>query len=393
MASESPTQRTVIVLSLDGFRHDYPSLATTPTFDRMEREGARVLRLIPPFPSQTFPSHATLATGVQADKHGILNNIFVDRARGRYDRADDVTWYERPPLWIHAQRRGIRSYVYHWIAGSGRYEDTQPALSVAFDSKVDDDARISTISSWIRKPVSERPGLIFAYFDGCDSVGHRNGPDSSGVRECVAQVDRRLSSLVQAIDRLHEPTVTLLVVSDHGMTSTKGEMNPRVAFRGSGVNAEIASTGPVAHVYLADHASIEEAEKVAAKIPHTETWRGETLPAELRYSNARRTGDLVLVSESGYRFNTRQLQLYTDRDRRGHHGHEARDHPEMAAVLFAWGSGIRPAATLASASSADVVPTVCSLLGIDPPGDLDGRVLYELLADSDSQSIDLGLDP
>jgi len=377
---ESSAKRTVIVLSLDGFRHDYPSLASTPAFDRMEREGARVLHLIPPFPSQTFPSHATLATGVAPDKHGILNNRFVDRKRGLYEHTDDVTWYQRPPLWIHAQREGIRSYVYHWIAGAGRYENTEAALVLPFDSDVDDDVRISTISSWIRKPGSERPGLIFAYFDGCDSVGHRNGPDSSSVRECIARVDQRLARLLEAVDSLPETATTLLIVSDHGMTSTKGRMNPEVPFRDSDTDAQIVSTGPVAHVYLAEPTSIEEALKVAARIPHTKAWRGDELPAELHYNNASRTGDLVLVSEFGYHFDQEQLELYEDRSRGGHHGHDARDEPQMAAVFFAWGSGIRTGATLKTASSADVVPTVCRLLGIDPPADLDGRVLHELLS-------------
>ena len=76
---------TVILLSLDGVRHDYPERMRLPAFERMEKEGMRVARMRPVFPSNTFPNHVALATGTYPDRHGILDNRFWDRERGLYD--------------------------------------------------------------------------------------------------------------------------------------------------------------------------------------------------------------------------------------------------------------------------------------------------------------------
>ena len=56
-ATELPT---VIVISLDGVRHDQLAEGSLPALARMARHGARAKGLTPPFPSNTFPSHATL---------------------------------------------------------------------------------------------------------------------------------------------------------------------------------------------------------------------------------------------------------------------------------------------------------------------------------------------
>jgi len=48
---------TVILISLDGFRCDYADRFKTPTLNRLAREGVRATRMIPSFPTITFPNH------------------------------------------------------------------------------------------------------------------------------------------------------------------------------------------------------------------------------------------------------------------------------------------------------------------------------------------------
>ena len=83
-------QPTVVVLSWDGVRHDYPDRTTLPNLARIARDGARAERLVPPFPSSTFPSHVTLATGARVDRHGIVANAFRDRTRGPFVYLNDA---------------------------------------------------------------------------------------------------------------------------------------------------------------------------------------------------------------------------------------------------------------------------------------------------------------
>ena len=64
----------VILVSIDGFRHDFSSLADTPAMDRMAREGLKAEALQPVFPTLTFPNHFSIATGMLPQHHGIVAN-------------------------------------------------------------------------------------------------------------------------------------------------------------------------------------------------------------------------------------------------------------------------------------------------------------------------------
>ncbi|MEK7798994.1 MAG: alkaline phosphatase family protein, partial [Acidobacteriota bacterium] len=100
-ASTGPAD-TVVLLSIDGMRWDYPARTKAPALARMAAAGASARTLIPPFPTTTFPAHASLVTGVHPDRHGIMNNAFLDRGRGAYRREDDASWLLAEPLWVTA---------------------------------------------------------------------------------------------------------------------------------------------------------------------------------------------------------------------------------------------------------------------------------------------------
>ncbi|MCA9672151.1 MAG: alkaline phosphatase family protein [Myxococcales bacterium] len=367
--------RTVVVISLDGFRHDYAERAgasAAPTFARIEREGARAKRLIPPFPSQTFASHATLATGVRPAKHGILNNSFRDRRRGRYRQEDDVSWYDAPPLWIHAQRLGLRSHVYHWPSSSGAWHGTEPAFWRLFNRHVRDDEKVGAIIDWLRRPAATRPALIMSYFFGCDREGHDHGPDSPEVARCVRETDKRVARLVSAVSAAH---AALVIVSDHGMTKTLGEINAQRALDAAGIRGEVLSAGPIGHVYLDARADLERARVALAKLPHLAVRLPDALP---RYQHPTRSGDLVLVAEAGYRLQPKLAGLSGGPTAGGHHGHDP-NHPHMPGVFYLFGDGVARGAKIASARAIDVVPTVCKLLGIAPPTGAEGKVIEAAL--------------
>ena len=83
----APDQRDkpyVILVSIDGFRWDYQDLAETPALDRIASRGIRAERMLPVFPTLTFPNHYTIATGLFPAHHGIVGNYFPDAAHSRW---------------------------------------------------------------------------------------------------------------------------------------------------------------------------------------------------------------------------------------------------------------------------------------------------------------------
>ena len=103
-----------VIVSLDGFRWDYPQMYDTPFFDRMAREGVKAT-MIPSFPSKTFPNHYTIATGLVPDHHGIVANTFWDPQRqelykmSNLKTRNDASYYGGEPIWITAQKQGIKT--------------------------------------------------------------------------------------------------------------------------------------------------------------------------------------------------------------------------------------------------------------------------------------------
>lgn len=69
-------RRTVILISLDGFRADYLDLHANliPNISRLAGHGVRAQKLIPIYPTKTFPNHYSLVTGLYAENHGIVSN-------------------------------------------------------------------------------------------------------------------------------------------------------------------------------------------------------------------------------------------------------------------------------------------------------------------------------
>ena len=85
--------RTVILISCDGFRWDYPQFYDTPFLDAMAAKGVSG-EMVPSFPSKTFPNHYTLATGLRPEHHGIIANTFVNRETGaEYSLGNPKTKY------------------------------------------------------------------------------------------------------------------------------------------------------------------------------------------------------------------------------------------------------------------------------------------------------------
>jgi len=376
--------RTLILLSLDGFRHDYPERTKTPALDQMEREGGRIKRLIPVYPSQTFPAHASLATGVSAGRHGIINNLFRDRKRGIYKHSNQASWYEVPPLWIYATQQGRRAHVYHWIGSEGAWKGSEPTFWRAYDPKVKDEEKLESILGWLRGAEAERPELIMAYLNGCDRSGHHFGPHSPEVIACIQHNDQLLGGLLKGLKEIRERwPLALFVVSDHGMTETRGTLNPWRALEGAPFEFDLQATGPVAHLYLKNQkGSIKAVRALAAKLPHSKIYSQEELPTAWGYQHNLRTGDLVWVADFGWRFDAKAPGLYSQEEvsgYRGHHGH-APEIPDMGALLYAWGDGIRAGAQLKRARAVDLFPSLCQLMRIPSPKGLEGRVLKGLLA-------------
>jgi predicted AlkP superfamily pyrophosphatase or phosphodiesterase len=366
----------VILMSWDGMRHDYLDRAPFPGLTRMQRDGLRAERLIAGWPSSTFPGHVTLATGAWADVHGIVDNEFLDRTRGRYAYSSDASWLEAEPLWIAAERQGIRAATYFWVGSETDWRGQKQHYRIApFDAERPEAAKVDQMLAWIDLPADERPGLIMAYWRGADGVGHRRGPDSPKIVEQIYAQDAQLLRLLDGIDARHLwADTTVLIASDHGMTALHDTFDLEGFLAEHGFRSRVFGGPGVAHIYLDDAAQRDAAEALLSAHPPLRVYRGDQLPAALHLAFPGRTGDLVVISDPStplwypawwvratYAVLGPVADIYP-----GSHGFDP-NLPEMGAILLAMGRGVPKGARIGAVQMTDVAPTVAKLLGIEPP--------------------------
>ncbi len=380
---------TVIVLSFDGTRSDYPARTETPAFDRMTRDGARG-QLRPVFPSNTFPNHVSLATGTYPDRHGIVGNVFLEPGRGLYRMSADAGWIEAEPLWIAAERQGVKSASYFWVGSETDWQGRRASYRVTpFDGSVPESKKVDQILAWLDRPEAERPRLVMSWWHGCDEQGHRRGPDHSSIATQLHVQDAELGRLIAALDQRRAwDHTTLMVVSDHGMAGVWERIDAEEVLRASGISGQVIPGGGYAIVWLKDPARRADAIKAFSGLEGVEVHASDALPADLRAYHPRRSGHLLLITEPPRFFvsdpSWTQWFYYGAGGflgvHPGMHGYRA-DRTDMQAIFFALGRQVPRGAALGEVRSIDVAPTAARLLGIDPPAGSEGKAIFAKTGD------------
>jgi predicted AlkP superfamily pyrophosphatase or phosphodiesterase len=385
--AEDAPKPLVILLSWDGVRHDYPDLGGVPGLERMIRDGARAEHLVAGWPSSTFPGHVSIATGAWADVHGIVDNVFFDRARNEeVSYSSDANWLDAEPLWIAAERQGVKAATYFWVGSEGDWKGRRATFRVApFDASTGEDVKLAQIVEWIDLPAAQRPGLIMSWWHGTDNAGHEHGPDDPAVAQALRAQDAYLVQLLAALDaRKLWPTTTLMIVSDHGMTAIGELYDPLETLEAHGLHGRVFGGSAVNQVFLDDPAEADEAIALF-EADGLHAYRPDMLPRELHLLYPARTGDLVVIADAPRAFGAPPWYMkaaFTALHaccglNRGAHGYDPAS-ADMGAVLLAMGRGVAAGTRLGSVPQIDVAPTIARLLGIEAPQNATGKPIPEI---------------
>lgn len=379
-------QPPVLVIALDGFRHDYARRDGAEALLALEREGASVRAWSPAFPSTTFPNFHSMATGLRPARHGIVAMVFRDRETGRgfsYMRnAAEGFWYGGRPIWEVAEEQGVLSAAYFWPGTEAGVNGRYPSYFKRYDPRAAHEERIGQVLDWFRLPESERPGLAIVYFADVDSMGHAHGPDSPQVNDAVRRVDAAVGEIVRGVRALRAG-VNILVVSDHGMSA----VDQVIDFTGdadlSGCKA--ANEAPMTMLYCEEPERVR-AELLARERAYTVERRGE-LAAHLEYEGNARIGDLIVRPKGKsivYALPPGDAEAAAVPALKGMHGYDPASNPEMLGILIGAGPAFRPGARVEEARTVDLYPLLGKLLGLKLPEEVDGKFsrVRELLRES-----------
>ena len=175
----SGRRSTVVMISMDGTRPADLRPDRLPSLVALGAAGLRAEGLIPVNPSNTFPNHVSLATGVRPEIHRLVNNSFQDPDQGRFSRSDPQAWIESEPIWSLAERHDIRAAVYFWVGSEGPWTGGPgPSEFRKFSSRTLEKTKVNRILKWLSVPdPAKRPQLIMAWFHGADHAAHGHGPE------------------------------------------------------------------------------------------------------------------------------------------------------------------------------------------------------------------------
>jgi len=397
---EEGNGHTVLLISLDGFSGTYLDESNTPHLYVAAREGAFSTRLRPPFPSLTFPSHVTLATGRLVSGHGIPGNSFYLAESGEELRfPGDASLLLAEPIWTTAARQGLRVLSYDWPLS---HQQSGPYRAAYFESSFnpalsDRDRLMRVLELWEEDPArkeGEPPlRLVTGYAKEADSVGHRHGPDAEETREAVREVDALVGEVMdRAIaiferDRIGGDQLYLIFVADHGMAAVTHYVNIEALLGVELSDAVVAVTGGnLANLHLKDPDSpeaprlLERVDAAFEGFAQGTLYRPETLPEEFAYRVDGRTGDRIVVLEAGHTFNRAGVRSVSRVGEvpglLGMHGYDVEEVREMKGSLVVRRypdplGGV----DLGVVEATRLHATVAAILGIDPAEGADLQAL------------------
>jgi predicted AlkP superfamily pyrophosphatase or phosphodiesterase len=410
-------QRTVVVISLDGFPAyalDDPRLPI-PTLRKLAREGAAAAAMQPINPTVTWPNHTTMVTGVDASHHQVLFNGLLTRHPA--DGSMTIEAWRNKDLLVHAEtvydvayQAGLTTAQVDWVAIYGartinwsfaeqpdpngliereliqaglvtkeqlaNFDDSSPA----WQDEIRTDAAVEILKRY-------KPNLMLVHLLCLDDINHQYGPMSDASLEAMAFLDDRVKQIADTLTGSHQP-FTLLIVSDHGFRKTTHAIYPNTLLRQEGFarDAWVVPDGGIAMVYVTDpnrrsellpklstlFRGVEGVEHVYAK----EDFGKLGLPSPEQSNQA---PDLLIAAKPGNVFASGAPDGKGEANG-GTHGYLNSD-PQMQAIFMAWGTGIKPGVRLGTISNLDVAPTIAALLRIELTN-ATGRPLARILSDA-----------
>ncbi|XP_077482599.1 ectonucleotide pyrophosphatase/phosphodiesterase family member 7-like [Stigmatopora argus] len=376
---KGPPGHKLLLISFDGFRWDYDRDVPTPNLDRMAKDGVKALYVTPPFLTITSPAHFSLLTGNYVENHGVIHNIWFNtttQEKKQYHAAQFVDSYwdnGSLPIWITAQRQGLKAGSLHFPGTAATYEgqtvqvrQVEPPL---YNHGNETEWRLNVdkvIANWFRQRDLD---FVSLYFGEPDLVGHKFGPDSPEVRRMVGQVDRTVGYVR---DKIRESglaeRLNVIVTSDHGMAPVLADAQiQRIVLSGipgfsfKDIQFQLLDYGP-AGMLLPKEGKLE-AVYAALKggHPHLHVYKKEEVPSRLRYGSHPRLLPLILMSDPGYVISG-FLPLQFNK---GDHGFDNQA-TDMKAFFRAVGPDFQKNLLSDPFDLVDVYPLMCHLLGIQP---------------------------
>lgn len=376
LAARETARPVTVLVGIDGFRADYLERGVTPRLAALAKNGATG-PMRPSFPTKTFPNHYAIVTGKRPDRNGIVGNSMIDPRRpgvmfslGNATQALDPFWWsEAEPIWITAERAGLRSATMFWPGSEVPFAGRRPADWLRYDQNVSNVQRVNTLIDWLRRPAPLRPAFATIYFDTVDTAGHRFGPDSAEVNAALAEVDTRIGELIDGAAKLGV-ILNLVIVADHGMRATDDSRVIQLDTLIDRASYIAVETGPYAAIEPVTGTDNRVAEALLKPHERMTCTRKEDLPERLHWGKNARVAAIICIAHEGWTI-LAGPPAYPVKG--GAHGYDNAD-PQMLAIFIASGPAFAKGARMEVFDNVAVAALLRAALGLPEDADADGKL-------------------
>ncbi len=427
----------VVLISIDGFRPEFYTASgssnTCPTLARLRDAGGYAKAALPPYPSLTYPGHASILTGVFPARHAVTANTKFSGPTPPEDRgfwfATDI---RTPTICDAAHTAGLTVGAVSWPSTAGsksidwdvpefwttafgndmtlirRYSPpgllneieaaTGPLTRDRLDDAIKHDAFIADSAIEIIR--RHKPNLMLIHLIEADKVQHQGGRNAPTLPDAMRRIDTHIARIIEACKAagIYERT-TFIVLGDHGFADIEHSLAPNVLLIQNGFimlndrrvtawKAMAQNTGGSAGVYLKDPFDKTTADRVRALFEkYAVNEAGEPLYRIIDKEQLTKLGGpskaaFYLEAAPGYMFSgsLNYSTLVNSASIKGNHGYLP-TRPGLQTGLIVAGRGIANGKVIETVRLVDVAPTVAQLLGLNL-ANTDGSALKEFLQDA-----------
>lgn len=363
------SNQAVVLVSLDGFRWDYLDRGRSPNLAKLAARGVRAERLVPSFPTKTFPNHYTLVTGLYPEHHGVVGNSMRDPVLGAFRMSDtaatrDGRWWGGEPIWVTAEKQGQPAAAFFWPGSEAEIGGERPTWWMPFDDAFPNAARVDSVLTWLSQP-EDPPSIVTLYYSDVDHAGHDEGPDAPATDSAIARVDAMIGRLVEGLEaRGLSDRVNIVVVSDHGMHPTPNDqlivLDDHIAL----TDVDVVDWTPVGLVAPKPGKEESVYQRLSAASPHLKVYRKGEVPSRFHFNDNARITPLVLVADEGWSITSRN-RVAGWRPKSATHGWDNML-PSMGAIFVAAGPAFKEGLRVPAFGNVHVYDLLCRILGLTP---------------------------
>lgn len=427
--------RYLVYIIWDAFRYDYYEWANdgqydgTPALNELIENGVLFTDASTGIPSITNPMQAVLVTGAYPRTTGNIYRYF-DKDEQKVKQTARENSAETLAEAAASQGLKVASVQQFMVLDRGtNYEDPshlyiQPGGD--FKNRVDEAIKILKGEPVVTQGTTEIvfdgiPDIMFIYADDLDTVGHNEKPsygyydgriastEEERIERCIETVIQMDNELARLIETLREIGIydktSFVLAADHGMTPYSGTSSlndlmdvlksclielgydvdeKSVEFLNTGNTPSktnrivIVSVGLQAQIYLNWEFTENEYNFIVTALKselHSDYIGGVLTFDELQERGAHpETGDILVWPNPPHHFKN-STSNYKARG-----GHDTIDESSQHVFLLMSGAGFKKGTQInTKVYNWDIVPTVSQVIQIDPPENVDGRIITEVV--------------